>query len=226
MRPKEERTKIKRMEFEIKLLSPSAVRPKKSTRGAIGYDLVVPRDYHVPAHSRVAVPLDIAINLPYGIEAKIEPRSGNSVRGIEGYGSKRKRVGKWLGLFPKYKEVCGRMRFDADVLVGKIDPNYTDGICVIISNHDESFVLRAGSRVAQLTFYNTISPFFKEVDELTCKSRGGGFGSTGTMTKVRTEVISAPEVNLEEEEIEEQETSDQSSSPTEETDDTTYGVHA
>lgn len=177
---KTEKPKIRKKEFEIKLLSENAILPKKAVRGAIGYDLCLPTDFRVPAHSRVAIPLDIAINLPNGVEGKIEPRSGCSLHGIEGYGTRTIIKGKILGLFPRKEVKSGRMYFDADVCVGKVDPNYTDNIHVIIINHDESFLIRKGSRIAQLTFYQTIAPFFKIVDQLTCKSRGGGLGHTGT----------------------------------------------
>lgn len=175
---KKAKKKIKRLEFEIKLISDKGRLPKKATRGAIGYDLYVPRDTRIPAHSRFAVPLDIALNLPYGIEAKIEPRSGCSLRGMEGYGTKTY-TKKILGLFNVKKTKSGRMYFDCDVMVGKVDPNYVDNIHVLLKNNDEEFVIRAGSRIAQLTFYQTSSPFFKIVDTLTCKSRGGGLGHTG-----------------------------------------------
>lgn len=174
------RPKFRKKEFEIKYLSDGAAAPAKAVNGSIGYDLCVPRDFHVPAHSRVAVPLDIAINLPRGIEGKIEPRSGCSLRGMEGYGTRKVRVGKFLGIFPRKKTISGKQYFDADVLVGKIDPNYTDNIHVILNNRDEAFLIRKGTRIAQLTFYQTIAPFFKEVEQLSCKSRGGGLGHTGT----------------------------------------------
>lgn len=177
---KSEKTKIRKREFEIKLLSENAVLPKKAVRGAIGYDLCVPKDFRVPAHSRVAIPLDIAINLPFGIEAKIEPRSGCTLRGLEGYGTRKVIKRKILGLFPMTETKSGRMYFDADVCVGKIDPNYTDNIHVIVVNRDDSFLIRKGSRIAQLTFYQTVAPFFKQVEELTCENRGGGLGHTGT----------------------------------------------
>lgn len=177
---KPQRKQIKLKEFEVVLLSESASVPKKSVRGAIGYDLCVPKDVKVPAHSRVAIPLDIAINLPFGIEAKIEPRSGHSLHGMEGFGTKTVIVRRILGIFTVKKTRSGRLRFDADVLVGKVDPNYVDNIHVIIKNNDTEFTIRAGSRIAQMTFYQTTSPFFKVVDKLTCKSRGGGLGHTGT----------------------------------------------
>ena len=166
---KSEKAKIRKREFEIKLLSENAALPKKAVRGAIGYDLCLPNDFRVPAHSRVAIPLDLAINLPVGIEAKIEPRSGCSLRGIVG-----------LGIIPVTDTKSGKMYFDADVCVSKIDPNHTDTIHVIIINRDESFLIRKGSRIAQLTFYQTIAPFFKQVEELTCDNRGGSLGHTGT----------------------------------------------
>lgn len=177
---KNQRPKVKAKEFEVVLLSPEAVLPKKSVRGAIGYDLCIPRDVKVPAHSRIAIPIDIAINLPYGVEGKIEPRSGHSSKGMEGYGSKTEVVKRILGIFPVKKTRSGRMRFDADVLISKIDPNYTDNIHIILKNNDVEFTIRAGARIAQLSFYQTTSPFFREVEKLTCKSRGGGLGHTGT----------------------------------------------
>ena len=150
---KSEKAKIRKREFEIKLLSENAALPKKAVRGAIGYDLCLPNDFRVPAHSRVAIPLDLAINLPVGIEAKIEPRSGCSLRGIEGYGTRKVIKRRILGIIP-----------------------VTDTII----NRDESFLIRKGSRIAQLTFYQTIAPFFKQVEELTCDNRGGSLGHTGT----------------------------------------------
>lgn len=177
---KNQRPKVKVKEFEVVLLSPTAVLPKKSVRGAIGYDLSLPRDVKVPAHSRIAIPIDIAINLPYGVEGKIEPRSGHSSKGMEGYGIKTEVVKRILGIFPVKKTRSGRMRFDADVLIGKIDPNYTDNIHIILKNNDVEFTIRAGARIAQLSFYQTTSPFLRVVEKLTCKSRGGGLGHTGT----------------------------------------------
>ena len=171
--------KVVRKEFEIKPLSDDFVMPVKAKRGSIGYDLTVPHDIVIPAHSRTKVPLDFAINLPAGTEAKIAPRSGCSLNGIVGYGVRKVRK-KFLGIIPYVGKVSGRMCFDADVMVGKIDPNYTDNVHVLIKNHGEKFLLRAGTRIAQMTFYYTTSPFFKVVNELSAKSRGGGFGSSGT----------------------------------------------
>lgn len=176
---KKETTKqIVRKEFEILPLSEYFVMPVKAKRGSIGYDLTVPRDTVIPAHSRCKVPLDFAINLPLGTEAKIEPRSGCSLKGITGFGFRKRRM-LALGFIPFYKKIKCTGNFDADVLIGKIDPNYTDNVHVLIKNNDGEFTLKAGTRIAQMTFYYTTSPFFKIVDKLSSKSRGGGFGSSG-----------------------------------------------
>lgn len=171
----------KRREIEIKPLSPNFDLPLRVKRGSIGYDLTCPNDVLVPAHSRVSIPMGFAINLPYGTEGKIEPRSGLSKNGMKGWGRRTVRR-KWLGFIPYTRVFQNGMRnYDADVLIGKIDPCYTDEVHVLLkSNDNDAFVIKAGTRIAQLTFYQTGSPFFRIVEELTCKSRGGGLGSSGT----------------------------------------------
>lgn len=175
---KEQSKKIVRKEFEMKPLSDDFVMPQKAKRGSIGYDLTIPRDVVIPAHSRVKIPLDFAINLPNGTEAKIEPRSGCSLHGMVGYGCKKRKL-KLFGFIPVTKKFYGRQTFDADVIVGKIDPNYTDNVHVLLKNNDVEFTIKAGTRIAQMTFYYTTSPFFRIVEELSCKSRGGCFSSSG-----------------------------------------------
>lgn len=176
---KEETKKYVRKEFEIQPLSEDFVMPVKAKRGSIGYDLTVPRDIVIPAHSRVKVPMDFAINLPAGTEAKIEPRSGCSLKGMPGRVVRYKKK-KLLGFIPFGEErIESKENMDADVMIGKIDPNYTDNVHVLIKNNDDTFVIEAGTRIAQMTFYYTTSPFFKKVEELTSKSRGGGLGSSG-----------------------------------------------
>ncbi len=165
--------------FELTHFGDDYFMPYKAKPGSIGYDLVAPADYVVPAHSRCCMPLNIAINLPRNIEGKIEPRSGFSMRGMEGYGRKRKPK-KILGFIPWHETISGKLNFNADVLVGKIDPGYTDNINVIIRNNDEQFLIRRGTRIAQITFYRAISPEFTIVEKLSCSSRGGGLGSSGT----------------------------------------------
>lgn len=168
----------KRFELEIKALG-DYIQPRKSNRGSIGYDLSVAEDVVIKAHSRQIVLLNFAINLPYGYEAKIEPRSGFSAKGMEGYGTRVIRY-KSRGFIPRKRVQRGLQRWNADVLTGKIDPNYTDSVGVIIRNDDEEFLLRKGTRIAQMTIYRTQAVWFVPVEELTCENRGGGFGHSGS----------------------------------------------
>lgn len=166
--------------IEIKCLSEKTQIPKQAKARSIGYDLTIPEDFVVPAHSRCSVPLQFAINLPDNIEGKIEARSGFELKGIEGYGEKVVNTKKWLGLKRIKKIVRGIYRWNADVLTGKIDPGYTDCVNVIIKNDDSEFVLLGGTRIAQITFYKVESVNFLKVNKLNCESRGGGLGSSGT----------------------------------------------
>lgn len=58
--------------------------------------------------------------------------------------------------------------------------DYRDGVGVIVHNHGCTFLVKAGARIAQMTFNKVESPVFEEVDELSESNRDGGFGSTGT----------------------------------------------
>lgn len=168
------------MVLEVTHFGNSYILPQKGKPRSIGYDLAVPTDITVPAHSRFRIPLNIAINLPDGIEAKIEPRSGFELNGMEGFGT-REVPNLLFGVIPFFwKSVTGVQRWDCDVLVGKIDPGYTDNINVIVKNNDKEFTIKRGTRIAQMTFYRVLSPKFEIVDTLSCDSRGGGLGSSGT----------------------------------------------
>ena len=149
------------MEIKIKKLSEDAIIPRKATKGAAAYDVYVPKDTIIH-YGRQVIPLDIAISIPYGYEAKIEPRSGFSSKGIE--------------TSSKFSD-----RKDADVLVGKIDSDYRGNIGVIINSHETySFLLEKGIRIAQMTIYKVEDADFVTVDELDETDRGeGGFGHTG-----------------------------------------------
>lgn len=208
MKKENKKQAYKRREFEIKPLNPNFELPVRVKRGSIGYDLKIPEDTIIPAHTRVAIPIGFAINLPYGTEGKIESRSGFAKNGMEGWGRKTT-TKKLLGFIPVKKQLpIGFHRYDADVITGKVDPCYTDEVHVLVKNNgDDPFTLKAGKRIAQLTFYQVGSPFFLVVDELTCKSRGGGLGSSGTerigkkrkKEEAPVEAAPAPHVSSEEE---------------------------
>ena len=142
--------------------------PEQSVEYSAGYDLYVPYNT-VIKRGRQAIPIGIKIGLPPGIDGHIRPRSGFSVKGIEGYTIPRF---KWLK--PKKK------RFDADVIEGTIDHGYKDEINIIINNHDKPFTIEGGTRIAQMVFNVHELPQMLETDDLTGFDRGGGLGHTGT----------------------------------------------
>ncbi|MEG1587577.1 MAG: hypothetical protein RR346_11970 [Bacteroidales bacterium] len=145
----------------FKPLSPQAVIPARSTRHAIGFDLVTPREVVIHP-GRNLIPIDLAVEMPMYVEGKIEPRSGFSLNGmLDAYGNRR----------------------DADVIVGKIDPDYRQCIGVIVkSSESEPFIIAAKERIAQITFYQTAPVDIIVTDHLSApeSNRNGGFGHTGS----------------------------------------------
>lgn len=151
------------MEVKIKKLSKNAIIPTKATNGAAAYDVYAPKDYGILKGRHVLL-LDFAIELPEGYEAKIEPRSGFSVKGFEGR---------------TILESIER-RYDADVIVGKIDSDYRGNVGVIIKSND-IFVVKKGTRIAQMTIYKVENADFVLSENLSETERAdGGFGHTGT----------------------------------------------
>lgn len=155
------------MKLKVKRLSASAILPKKAHPSDAAFDLAIPRDT-VIVFGRQVIPLDIAIELPMYHQAMVESRSNFSLKGMTGYETADMDIEK---------------RFNADVLSGKIDSGYRGNIGVIVYSRETlPFILKAGTRIAQLTI--ELLPNFEsveEVDVLSDADRGeGGFGSTGT----------------------------------------------
>lgn len=152
------------MEIKIKKWSEHAIIPNKLTDGSAAYDLYVPFDQLV-LHGRQVIDLHLAIELPKGYEAKIEPRSGYAAKGF-------------VGALDSTQEP--NIRFECDVIVGKIDSDYRGCIGVIVNNQDRPFFIKRGQRIAQLTIYRVEEADFIEVEELSeTKREAGGFGHTG-----------------------------------------------
>ena len=102
---------------------------------------------------RVLIPTGLYIQLPYGYEAQIRPRSGLA------------------------------MKYGITVLntPGTIDADYRGEICVCLINHSKhSFKLHHGDRIAQIVFAQVEQVLLTEVFKLKDTKRGdGGFGHTG-----------------------------------------------
>lgn len=155
--------------MEIKLLSPNAKMPSKGSKQAAGYDLYIPKDTIINP-GRNIIPIDIAIALFPGYEAQIRPRSGFSAKGFEGY------------VITDNGHEETPTRFDCDVLLGTVDSDYRGNIGVIVNSHEtKSFIVTAGTRIAQMVIANHWSGELITVNELDNTERGeGGYNSTGT----------------------------------------------
>lgn len=149
--------------MKVKLLSENARIPERADNGAAGYDVTCPEDFIVYP-GRNLLKLDIAIQLNPGTEAHMRPRSGHSLKGMKGY-------------CPEFDAV---KTFDADVIQGTIDENYRGNVGVIIKSYEKSpFVIKAGTKVAQMVISQYFGQPFQVADELDDTSRGVcGFGST------------------------------------------------
>ncbi len=130
--------------------------PEYQSAQAAGLDLLaaVPADTTIAPGQRETIPTGIAIAFPARPEAQLRPRSGLAAR-----------HGVTVLNTP-----------------GTIDADYRGEIQVILINlGSEPFVVRRGTRVAQLVFAPVLRAAISETQKLSETARGsGGFGSTGT----------------------------------------------
>ena len=102
---------------------------------------------------RALIPTGIYLQLPYGYEAQIRPRSGLA------------------------------LKYGITVLntPGTIDADYRGEIGVCLINHgNDTFDVHHGDRIAQIVFAKVEQAALVEVSELVNTKRGdGGFGHTG-----------------------------------------------
>lgn len=168
------------MKVKFKKLRPGAIIPKRATEGSAAYDLYVPEDFLVK-RGRQIIPLNFAMEMENGYEALIDARSGFSAKGMEGYRVEMLMTRNGYELVQVEMVHTDSSRFDCDVIQGKIDADYRDGVGVIINNRSPyEFIIKAGTRIAQMTFHKVETVAWEEVEELSESGRDGGFGSTGT----------------------------------------------
>ena len=167
------------MKIKFKKLHEGALIPKKATEGSAAYDLCVPEDTIVKP-GRQIIPLGFAMEIPIGYEALIDARSGFSSKGMEGHLTTYVVISPSCSREPDFMQIKPK-RFDCDVIQGKIDSDYRDGVGVIIHNRSSHiFTIKAGTRVAQMSFLRVYDAEWEETDTLSETERKGGFGHTGT----------------------------------------------
>lgn len=132
-----------------------AKTPTKGSEYAAGWDLYAATDYdiEIPPHETIMIGTGLKIAIPTPIFGAIFARSGLAAK---------------QGLRPAN---C----------VGVVDADYRGEIMVALHNDSEdSRVIPAGSRIAQIIFIPYWDMHWNEVNELDETMRGnGGFGSTG-----------------------------------------------
>lgn len=136
--------------LEIKLLSENATTPTRANEFDSGLDLYVSETITIPAHTTKVVKTDIAINLPYGYEGQVRPRSGKSLK--------------------------TKLR----VALGTIDYTYHKEVGIITDNiSDKPIIVQKGERLAQLVVAPVSYMEVENVEKFEEESDRGGYGSTG-----------------------------------------------
>lgn len=127
--------------------------PKYATDGASGFDVRALNSVCIPAGETRLIDTGMKLEVPFGYEAQIRPRSGLA------------------------------LKHQVTVLntPGTIDSDYRGSVGVIMINHgDTTFRVEKGDRIAQCVICPVIMARLCRVDAVSASHRGaGGFGSTG-----------------------------------------------
>lgn len=136
-------------------LSPDAQLPEYKSEGASGADLFayIENEVVLKPGERCLVPTGVAVQLPFGYELQVRPRSGLA------------------------------LKHGVTVLntPGTVDSDYRGELQVLLVNFGvEDFRLQKGDRIAQAVISKVERVIFEEVLSLNETKRGtSGYGSTG-----------------------------------------------
>ncbi|MDI0267250.1 deoxyuridine 5'-triphosphate nucleotidohydrolase [Clostridioides difficile] len=161
---------------KIKKLNPVAIIPSYAKEGDSGIDLYTLEDTTIPARSAVAISTGIALEIPYGYEMQVRPRSGISLKGL----LFTRDVTVYDKVQPK-KQIRKSFIAHPTVRLGTVDSGYRGEIKIITYNEEDfDIVIPKHTKLAQGAFQKVPRAVLKVVDELTSSERGDdGFGSTG-----------------------------------------------
>lgn len=145
-------------EVEIKIINTSGNNlPEYATSGSAGLDLKANLESSVVLQplERAMIPTGIFIEIPYGFEAQVRPRSG---------------------LAMNYGITCLNSP-------GTVDSDYRGELKVILINLSrQEFVIKNGERIAQIVISKVEKARWVPVIKLQSSGRGeGGFGHSGTL---------------------------------------------
>jgi dUTP pyrophosphatase len=141
--------------LKVKKMHPTASLPSYAHIGDAGFDLKanLPTAVTIYPGERKLIGTGVALDIPYGYEVQIRPRSGLALKhGISVLNTP-----------------------------GTIDYGYKQEIGVILINlGDHPYTVRPDERIAQGVLAPVTFAIFEEVDDFDEGfDRGGGFGSTG-----------------------------------------------
>lgn len=165
------KNKFRKNDINIDIITIGVDLPKRMTSMAAGYDVCASENTIIrPGRNRV--PIGIYQQFDKKYECQVEARSGFSLNGFEAYA---------IGDFDFKKP----LRIDADVISGKGDADYTGEYGVFVKSYEkECFVVKKGTRIAQITYVEVKNAKFNKVLSLQNTSRGSGaYGHTGTYAK-------------------------------------------
>lgn len=141
------------VELQVQRLREDAVLPSRAYDGDAGLDLSACERHELAPGGRAVVPTGIAVAVPPGYAAFVQPRSGLAAR-----------HGITIVNTP-----------------GLVDSGYRGEVNVVLLNTDdaEGFVVEPGMRIAQLVVVPVPSVELVESEELPTSERGErGFGSS------------------------------------------------
>lgn len=145
--------KSKKMKLKFKKLKQNAILPIYAHYGDAGMDLFSIEISDLKPGERKLISTGLAVEVPYGYELQIRPRSGLALK-------------KGISIVNA---------------PGTIDSGYRGEIAVIMINHgQDNFEINEGDKIAQAILNKIENAEIEEVEELSETSRGeSGFGSTG-----------------------------------------------
>lgn len=143
------------IEIKIKFIDENDITelPEYTTDGSSGMDIRSSITKTLGPHEVFAIPTNISVEIPDGLELQIRPRSGLAIKnGITVLNTP-----------------------------GTIDSSYRGEIKVILYNvTDNHYNILKGDRIAQLVLSKVDKVKWNKVDSLSVTERGsGGFGHTG-----------------------------------------------
>ncbi|MBU90432.1 dUTP diphosphatase [Candidatus Woesearchaeota archaeon] len=142
------------MPITIKMQKISDVpTPSYAHKGDSGVDLYAAEEYILKPMERKLIPTGLKIEIPYGYEGQVRPKSGLALnQGISHANA-----------------------------VGTIDSCYRGEIKVpLINLSDKDYTVEKGKKIGQMIFAKVEEAIFEESEELSSTTRNeDGFGSTG-----------------------------------------------